>query len=224
MNSPLSYLERFSRELASLADPDRAIQQQRYMKGLFPYYGLGNPQWRSLARNWFREHGIFHGAELESFIHLAYAWDQREMHYTAVEMAEKAQKKEGESFIDLLEWMIMTKSWWDTVDWISKLVGRQFQKYPDQTLPYTEKWMASGNMWLQRVAIIFQLAYKDRTDFELMKKYILALEDSKEFFIRKAQGWALRQYARTEPELVREFVMTHPGLSGLTKREAMKHL
>ena len=224
MDSPSVYLENFSRQLESKADPDRAVQQQRYMKGLFAYYGLGNPLWRSMARQWFKAEGIFHGEQLDEFVRLAYAWDQREMHYIAVEMAEKAQKKEGEAFIDLLEWMISNHSWWDTVDWIAKLVGRHFQKYPGQTLPYTEKWMASGNMWLQRVAIIFQLGYRDKTDFELMKKYILTLEDSKEFFIRKAQGWALRQYARTEPELVRTFVAAHPGLSGLTKREALKHL
>jgi len=224
MLTPAVYLEAFSRELEKAADPERAVQQERYMKDNFPYYGMGNPKWRAMARHWFREHGFFHGEELVQFVHLAYAWDQREMQYTAVEMAEKAQKKEGITFVDLLEWMITHKSWWDTVDWISKLVGRHFQRFPEQTLPYTEKWMASGHLWLQRIAILFQLGYKDATDFELLKKYILELEDSKEFFIRKAQGWALRQYARTDPEAVRTFVQDHPGLSGLTKREAMKHL
>lgn len=224
MDSPEEYLEKISRVLESQADPERAVQQERYMKNKFRYYGLGNPEWRKLARTWFRENDIFYGEELVVLVQLAYDWDQREMHYTAVEMVEKAQKKEGPELTDLLEWMIANNSWWDTVDWISKLVGRQFQKFPEQTLPYTEKWMASGNIWLQRVAIIFQLGCKENTDFELMKKYILELSDSKEFFIRKAQGWALRQYARTAPEVVSEFVLAHPELSGLTKREAMKHL
>ena len=224
MDSPAAYIENFSRKLEEHANPERAVQQEKYMRNKFRYFGMGNPEWRRLARRWFREKGIFHGKELVEFVHLSFDWDQREIHYTGVEMAEKAQKKEGSEFIDLLEWMITHNSWWDTVDWISKLVGRHFQKYPEHTLPYTEKWMASGNIWLQRIAIIFQLGYKEKTDFELMKKYILELADSKEFFIRKAQGWALRQYARNEPDRVRDFVEAHPELSGLTKREAMKHL
>jgi 3-methyladenine DNA glycosylase AlkD len=224
MDTPSVYLEKIARVLEAHADPERAANQERYMKYNFKYFGMGNPKWRALAKKWFRENGVYYGDELKELVRLAYQWDQREMHYTAVEMTEKVQKKEGPEFIELLEWMIATKSWWDTVDWISKMVGRQFRKYPEQILSYTEKWMASGNIWLQRVAIIFQLGYNEKTDFELMKKYILQLADSKEFFIRKAQGWALRQYARTAPAEVREFVQAHPELSGLTKREAMKHL
>jgi 3-methyladenine DNA glycosylase AlkD len=86
----------------------------------------------------------------------------------------------------------------------------------------TERWMASENIWLQRVSMIFQLFYKEKTDFELMKNYILRLSDSKEFFIQKGGGWALRQYSRTNPDAVKNFVAEHSELKPLTKREAVR--
>ncbi len=82
--------------------------------------------------------------------------------------------------------------------------------------------MASGNFWLQRVCMIFQLSYRDKTDFELMKKYILQLAGSKEFFLKKGTGWALRQHTRTDPHAVLNFVENNPQLAPLTKREALR--
>lgn len=145
------------------------------------------------------------------------------MQYFALELIQKSLKKQDPDFIYFLEELICTRSWWDTVDWINKLVGLHFRKYPELIQPVTEKWMSSGNIWLQRVCLIFQLLYKDKTDTALLFDYILRLKDSKEFFIQKAAGWALRQYARTNPAAVRVFVAQHP-LAPLTKREALKHL
>ena len=122
----------------------------------------------------------------------------------------------------LYEELITTKSWWDTVDGLAaNQVGEHFQRYPELRGKCTKRWMASGNIWLQRTCLIFQLRYKKQTDFELMKSFIIPLAGSKEFFIRKAIGWALRQYSKFEPARVIDFVESQP-MSHLSKKEALK--
>ena len=103
--------------------------------------------------------------------------------------------------------MIVNKSWWDTVDYIAaNLVGNYFRIYHQQTHQTMHKWLDSGNIWLQRTTLIFQLKYKENTDVDLLTRHILALKDSKAFFIRKAIGLALKEYSKTNPDWVREFV------------------
>ncbi len=143
------------------------------------------------------------------------------MHYFALETVQKALKTQPADFIHFLEELICTRSWWDTVDWVNKLVGQHFQRHPDLIVPVTERWMASGNIWLQRVCMIFQLAYKTKTDQALLFKYVLQVAGSKEFFLQKGAGWALRQYARTNPEAVQNFVENN-RLAPLTRREALR--
>ena len=136
------------------------------------------------------------------------------------ELAKKAEKER----IDLYEFMLLNKSWWDTVDFIaSNLVGVHFQKYPDLIYPVTEKWMNSGNIWLQRTSLLFQLKYRQKTDVKLMSDYIQRLQGSKEFFINKAIGWILREYSKTDAEWIKKFVGNHQ-LAPLSKREALKWL
>lgn len=225
MLSAKDYLHYLAVEMEHLADPGRAVQQKRYMKDKFEFFGLGTPTRRPLTRAWMKREGIFYGEELEAFVKMSFGRAQRELHYAAIEMVEKAQKKSAREQIELLEWMITHKSWWDSVDVVAKLVGRHFRSFPEMTVPVTERWMNSENMWLQRVCIIFQLEYKSETDFDLLSKYILQLADSKEFFIRKAQGWALRQFSKLEPEVVSRFLSRHGSkLSGLTVREASKYI
>ncbi len=116
-------------------------------------------------------------------------------------LAKKAKKAEI-CRVDLYEYLILTKSWWDTVDYLAaRMVGTHFQKFPTITKDYTEKWMDSENMWLQRTAILFQLGYKKNTDLKLLTNYIERLLGSKEFFINKAIGWILREYSKTDAQL-----------------------
>ena len=165
--------------------------------------------------------GLPQGEDLKQLVRLCFSDDHREMHYFALETVQKTLKTQPAEFIGFLEELILTRSWWDTVDWINKLVGIHFGRFPGLILPVTECWMASGNIWLQRVCMIFQLSYKAKTDAELLFKYVRQVADSKEFFLQKGAGWALRQYSRTNPEAVREFVANN-RLSALTKREAMR--
>jgi 3-methyladenine DNA glycosylase AlkD len=199
--------------------PDVAQGQMQYMKNQFEFFGLKAPVWTALARQYFEENGIPQGPSLWELARRCFQAPERELHYFALEAVQKQQKKADTTYIDLLEELILTHSWWDTVDWIAKLAGIHFRRFPEQIRPVTERWMASGNIWLQRVSMIFQLAYRDKTDAGLLFEYIQALAGSKEFFIQKGAGWALRQYSRTAPERVRQFLSDNPQLSALTRRE-----
>ena len=211
--------------LHECGDPARAQGQMWYMRYQFEFFGLKAPEWVAISKDYFKNNGLLQGDELLQFARLCYAQDQREMQYLALQAIELNLKKpQTPEFINLLEELITTKSWWDSVDWIAKLVGKHFMHHPQQIIPVTEKWMDSGNIWLQRVCIIFQLAYKQKTDTALLFKYILRLAPSKEFFIQKGAGWALRQHTRVDAELIQAFVAQNPQLAALTKREALRLL
>lgn len=224
MIHPQDYLAHVKFIFREKGDPERAQGQRWYTRHQFEFYGLKAPEWMALAKEIFTEKGIPEEENLKTFARLCYDDEYREIHYFGTETVQRELKKQPEDFILLLEELITTKSWWDTVDWLAKLVGIHFKKYPHLILPVTERWMASENFWLQRVCLIFQLSYKVKTDFELMKKYILQLAGSKEFFIQKGAGWALRQYSKTDPNGVVDFIENHPQLASLTRREGLKWL
>ena len=128
-------------------------------------------------------------------------------------------------FIKTLEYLIVTKSWWDTVDSLAGgTVGIHFLRFPEVREQYLARWRASKNFWLRRTTILFQLGYEQNTDFDLLCDIIRENLGSNEFFINKAIGWALRQYARTDPKAVKKFVNATKELNPLSRREAMKHL
>ena len=223
MLSPAEYYEQVRDTFRTHGDPDVALGQMAYMRHQFEYFGLKMPAWMGLTKVIHAEKGLLEGENLKQLIRLCFEDDHREMHYFALESLQKTLKNQPSECIEFLEELIQTRSWWDTVDWINKLVGLHFRRYPELIKPVTERWMASGNMWLQRVCMIFQLPYKDKTDSVLLFDYVQRLAGSKEFFLQKGAGWALRQYARTNPEAVAEFVGKTP-LAALTRREALKHI
>ncbi|MCB0569135.1 MAG: DNA alkylation repair protein [Phaeodactylibacter sp.] len=222
--APAEYLSHIKATFRQKGDPERAQGQMAYMRNQFEYYGLKAPEWVALSKQAFAGEGLPEGENLQELLRLCFEDEYREVQYFALEMAQKVIKKQPENFIHTLEELICTKSWWDTVDWISKLVGIHFRRYPALTGPVTERWMASGNIWLQRVCLIFQLMYKDKTDEALLFQYILRLQGSREFFIQKGAGWALRQYSKTAPDAVMAFIESNTGLPALTKREGLKWL
>jgi 3-methyladenine DNA glycosylase AlkD len=223
MLQPREYYLHVREIFSTHGKPDIAQGQIQYMRNQFEFFGLKAPVWMALAKAIYSEQGVFTGPPLEEFTSLCFADDHREMHYFALEMVQKTMKKQPEELINLLETLICTRSWWDTVDWLAKLTGMHFKKYPHLIVPVTTRWMDSGNIWLQRVSMIFQLTYKDKTDTELMFGYIRRLSGSKEFFIQKGAGWALRQYSKTNPEAVQRFIESNQ-LAPLTKREGMKEI
>ena len=210
--------------LREAGDPEIATGQAAYMRDQFEFYGVKTPERNALLRELVREMPVPDwGGPLEDLVHRAFDEPQRELHYSALWLIERTQKNSGPAAIELLEELIGTNSWWDTVDWLAKLVGNHFTRFPDQTARVTERWMASGELWLQRVAIIFQLRYKAKTDVERMFRYIRQVADSREFFLQKAAGWALRQHAKTDPEVIADF-LAKENLPALTRREAQKQL
>ncbi len=216
----ISILER---KFEQHSNPNFAENMSRYMKDQFEFYGLKQGPRRQLVKESFRELELPAVEHLSTLVHEMYARPQREWHYSAIDLLRHYKKHWRKEELDLIEWMCVNNSWWDTVDGLSVWVAGQFlQKYPEFVPERTDKWIASDNFWLQRMAILFQLGYKEELDFHLMCKYILRRSDSKEFFVQKAAGWILRQHSRRIPKQIEQFVNDHPELAALTKREALR--
>lgn len=222
MLTTLEYYNRIKSIYQKEGSPERAEKQMAYIRNQFAYYGLRSPEWVAILKVEFKNNGTYSNDSLSEFISLCYNDEYREMNYAAIQMVEKVQKNEKESFIELLEYMIIHKSWWDTVDWLAKLVGKHFIAYPDLIIPTTSRWIRSDNMWLNRTALIFQLFYRDKTDIDLLFSYVLIHKESKEFFIQKAMGWALRQYSRIDAQAILQFIESNEDLPKLTKKEAVR--
>jgi len=206
------------------ADPSQAAPMKKYMRGQFEYLGIKTPQNKTLMKEFISKYGLPPIEDLDAILRDLWALPEREFQYVGLGLLDKLEKKLPAKFIKPIEYLIITKPWWDTVDAIaSHTVGTHFRRFPDVREKYLSKWRASGNIWLRRTAILFQLNYKKETDFELLCDIIRENLDSKEFFINKAIGWALRQYARIDPNAVKKFIQSTP-LHALSKREAMKHL
>ena len=206
------------------ADPAQAAPMKKYMRDQFEYLGIKTPQSAALQKQLYAEYGLPEVTDLDPVLRDLWALPQREFQYVGLGLLDKSEKKLPAKFIKPIEYLILTKSWWDTVDAIAgHTVGMHFRRFPDVREKHLPKWRASKNIWLRRTTILFQLNYKRETDFDLLCEIIRENLDSKEFFINKAIGWALRQYARVDPSAVSKFVKSTP-LHPLSKREAMKHI
>lgn len=206
------------------ADPQKAAPMKSYMRGQFEYLGIKVPEMGKLLKQHIHEHGLPPLAELDPILRELWALPQREFQYAANGLLEKFEKQLPPEFIVTLEYLMVTKSWWDTVDTIAAgTLGVHFKRYPNVRRKYLARWRKSDNFWLRRATILFQLGYKKDTDFELLCDIIRGNLGSQEFFINKAIGWALRQYTRVDPQGVRDFVAATP-LHPLSAREALKWL
>lgn len=207
--------------LRAVARPDQAPPMKRYMKGKFEFLGVKSPERRGVLRSFRR---FPEGVDPEAVLTALWAYPYREAQYAAVDLAERYVKQGDATRIELYRHFVTDKSWWDTVDAVAaKLIGGHFRRFSHLIIPCTAAWMQSDSLWLRRTCLLFQLTYKGETDAALLFDFIRRLSGSEEFFIRKAVGWSLRQYARTEPEAVRRFV-AETALSPLSRREALKHL
>jgi 3-methyladenine DNA glycosylase AlkD len=219
-----SYLSPLIKKLKSFRNEKRAASSKKYLKDQYEFLGVDTKTRREVLNLFLKEYGIpsAHRMKEVSF----YLWNlpERDFQHVAVDLLNKVKKKLLEEDINWLEQLIIQKSWWDTVDGLASwIAGTYFTLYPHKTSVITEMWMNSGNMWLQRAAIIFQLKYKMKTDTRLLSDYIVRLSDRKEFFIRKAIGWALREYSKTDKQWVKNFIQNHE-LSSLSYKEASKYV
>ena len=207
------------------ANHAQAGPMKKYMRDQFEYLGIKSPQASVLLREHIHEHGLPPLDQLDIILRELWSLPQREFQYTAITLAGKLEKKVEPEFITTIEYLITTKSWWDTVDALAgHAVGSQFKCFPIVKEKYIKKWRKSDNFWLRRTTFLFQLGYKKETDFDLMCELIKENLGSDEFFINKAIGWALRQYAHTNPAPVKKFVKATKDLHPLSRREALKNI
>lgn len=218
------FINALSLEFEANANQQIAAMQKAYLRDQFLFYGIKTPIRRAIQKPFLVKTYLPPKENLENLIRILWKRPQREYHYFAQELAQKYTKQLEKKDILLFEFMVVTNSWWDTVDLIStKLIGVYFNKFPLQRDLYVAKWLASDNIWLRRSCIIFQLSNKEKTDKELLSNVIHSNLGSKEFFIKKAIGWALRDYSKTNPKWVERFVANTP-LEPLSKREALRLL
>lgn len=206
-------------------DAEKSMGMAKYMKDLFPYYGIKSPERKELVGRIKKEVGINDIDEIVTFAKSLWKEPQRELQYIGMDLLiAKAKKLKMEHMADMEE-LVTTKSWWDSVDGIaSNCLGAILKDDEAARKAYASKWIESDNMWLQRSSIIFQLKYKDDVDEEILFGNIVKMMDSKEFFIQKASGWALRQYSKFNKASVKAFIDGHPGLAKLTIKEGSKYL
>ena len=221
-------------ELVEVADAERAPAMKAYQRDQFPFLGVASKERRAAQKATLgllgqqeKETGAVEVAadELVAFAEECWRQDEREFQYVGADALRKHQKLLQAHHLPALRGLITTKSWWDTVDSLAvHTVGPVVARHPELS-DEMDEWIDDDDIWVARTAILHQLSYKEQTDPDRLFAYADKRATDTEFFIRKALGWALRQYARTDPDAVRSFVASREEqLSGLTKREALKHL
>jgi len=217
----MSFIGAIKDAFYALENPENAHWMRQYMRNKYLFIGIKKPEQALVFRDIYKIYGK--SEEWYEVSSELFAMPEREFQYVAMAYLLKA-KNSWDSRVPLLvhRW-VDENSWWDVVDVLGpKVLGLYFQRYPQERSEWISLWIKSPNFWHQRLCILFQLDYKKKTDVTLLSSIILSLNTSKEFFIQKAIGWSLRQYARTDPEWVLDFVDNHP-LMPLSKREALKH-
>lgn len=203
---------------------ENAVPMEKYLRNQFPFLGIKTPERRELLRQFFQESGILKLPFQADFVLALWNRNEREYQYAALDYMEKMLKKLEKNHLPFLEELILKKPWWDTVDVIApKLVGHIASEHPEVISERIDRWAIAENIWLRRSAILFQLKCKDKTDKELLYRYIKINAEEKEFFIQKAIGWALREYSKTNPISVRSFITNQP-LAKLSIREGSKYI
>lgn len=202
---------------------DNAKYMKAYMKDNFEYLGIKTPLRKELEKEFLKEKSKEALIDKE-LVRELWRNEYREFQYVALDYLVKQKKKLQKEDITFIRELIVTKPWWDTIDLIaSHLVGEICKKYPELIYEYILNWSTDENMWIRRTAILYQLKYKQDTDRNILEKVIKDNIEDEEFFIRKAIGWVLREYSKTNKDWVSEFVANN-RLSKLSEKEASKYL
>jgi 3-methyladenine DNA glycosylase AlkD len=228
--TPEAFVESVRVELQRLADRERAPRMQAYMKSAMPYYGVPVPVVRSTVRRLLRDSPESVASRQSWELVVRRLFDQgshREERYAALVVAggRGGAPYQNRESLPLYEHLLVEGAWWDIVDEVSHRVGDVLLADRAATTAVVRRWAGVDDLWLRRCSIICQLGHRGATDLELLTFTIDAnLEDTR-FFLRKAIGWALREYARTDPSWVLTFVEDRVDrISPLSRREALKHL
>ncbi|MFG3281190.1 DNA alkylation repair protein [Streptomyces sp. NPDC048111] len=225
--SPLAddVLDRLVRVYPGGGDPHRAAEMIAYMKGAAPFLGIRSPERRALSRTVLD--GVPRPTEQDCAAVALRCWElpEREYHYFAVDYLRRHVRVCSSAFLPVARHLVTTTSWWDTVDHLAAHVVGPLVAADDALTAVMDRWIDDDDLWLSRTALLHQLTYKQRTDADRLFAYCLRRAAHPDFFIRKAIGWCLREYAKSDPGAVRAFVTAEQHrLSPLSVREALKNL
>ena len=208
--------------LKEVANPEDAIHMEAYMKDQFEFLGVKTPVRRKLSKVFFKKNSSL--AIDWKFIHQAWDNPYREMQYVVLDYLQLKQKALTPSDLPKIKKLAQTKPWWDTIDFLCRSVGYISLHYPE-TKKIVLDWSRDKDFWLRRIAIEHQLLQKEETDVQLLEQILINNLNQTEFFINKAIGWALRDYSKTNPDWVLEFIEKYKDkLSKLSIKEGSKYL
>jgi 3-methyladenine DNA glycosylase AlkD len=221
----MNFIAKLESAFQEKSNPENAFAMAKYMRNHFSFFGIKTDERRQIFKDIWKENQQEVAKNPREIAFKLYSKPQRELQYCAIEILIKQLKGNyTKEDIQLIEKLIITNSWWDSVDTIAKnILGDYLLEYPLETEKVIERFSNSDNMWLNRSAILFQLGYKQKTNFDLLKSECEKHKNSNEFFIQKAIGWALREYGKTNPESVRNFV-ANTNLKPLSQKEALKNI
>lgn len=214
------------KSLLELENPSNARHMQDYMKSKMPFRGVMSPDQKMIFREVVKRHKFNSFKLYINVIEDLWDADYREERYIAISIARKFKLYHTLEALDTYEMMIRTGEWWDYVDAISaNLIGSLLVKYSDEMNPLIKGWIVDENIWIRRSAILSQLRLKEKTDKKMLFSFCKKCLHEDSFWTRKAIGWALREYSKTDPNSVHRFIQSHEkSMSTLTKREASRYL
>ncbi|MDR0505078.1 MAG: DNA alkylation repair protein [Bifidobacteriaceae bacterium] len=205
------------------ADAERAAGMSAYMRHQFAFLGIPTPLRRRLSRPLLAAAKTATAVDWD-LVQQCWQRAEREFQYLAINYLQTVKDRLTPADLPVLESLVISKAWWDTVDGLDRVIGRVALRYPQANQTLLE-YSLSDNIWLRRVAIDHQLDRREQTDTCLLEQIIVNNLGLSEFFINKAIGWSLREYAKTNPSWVLDFLKRHrQRLSALSFREASKHL
>lgn len=213
--------------LTAVADPAKAVPMQAYMRSAMPYLGVQTPKRRAAIRPVAARWQPASFGEWEQGVWAVFdGAGHREERYAALDLAllRRFAGYRDARAMPLLRRLAVAGAWWDLVDGASPIARDALTADPGAVAPLLRAWARDDDLWVRRVAVISQLLRKTGTDRTLLADVLEPNLARPEFFLRKAVGWALRDFARADPDWVRAYVADHPGLSPLSRREALKHL
>jgi 3-methyladenine DNA glycosylase AlkD len=218
-------LARLGEGFEAARDPDRAIDAAAYMRRQFAFYGIRAPEQARIAHEATLDLPPPTEAQLKRLALACWSKDEREWQYFACGYLRRHIRLASSDFIGVAEHLITTKSWWDTIDSLAPhTVGPLLSVHPE-LVATLDRWIEEPNFWLARAAILHQVSFKQATDQDRLFAYCAKRMADREFFVRKAIGWALRVYSKTDPDAVLRFVRDNEAqLSPLSRKEALRRI
>lgn len=214
-------LKDIKKDLNAGRDDGRAIKMATYMKDHFGYLGIGSPLRKKIVKDHLRRSRMLEKTQALRLVSNLWQEACREYQYVAMDILDLFTRQLTIGDLPFVESLVTTKSWWDTVDHLAAHQLGHILQGADTAEVIVEGWLISDNIWLNRCCLLYQLFYKERTNWEALQSYIHRLQHKKEFFIQKAIGWSLRQYSKTDAQAVSCFIRDNT-LSSLAEREGMK--